>query len=64
MAAVIPAPAWWQRGAATLQPPAARGCSPKGVGLIVARALTKLSAEISVELEEMQLNKGGELGDA
>ncbi len=64
MAAVIPAPAWWQRGAATLQPPAARGCSPKGVGLIVARALMKLSAEIIVELEELLLSRSEELGGA
>ncbi len=64
MAAVIPAPAWWQRGAATLQPPAARGCSPKGVGLIVAEALMELSAVIRVELILKKVIMGGVLGDA
>ncbi len=68
MAAVIPATVWWQRGAATLQPPTARGCSPKGVGLIVAEALMLLSAIVRVELEgtmkeELMLVKGGVLAD-
>ncbi len=63
MAAVIPATAWGQRGAATLQPPAARGCSPKGVGLIVAEALMKLSAKIRVRLEGTTMSVSDVFGD-
>ncbi len=63
MAAVGPAPAWWQRGAATLQPPAAPGSSPKGVGLFVAWTLIKVSAEIVVTVNGQLPLRNEELGD-